>query len=92
MSVLPPIPETESEAEALGRSAWKTGLRRVPSSDVVLMGAMTGAVGEHTHLMRAWLRGWDAANLDDDREICPGCGTEIWHGVGTSWCPKCTIE
>jgi len=58
-------PLTARTAEAAGRAAFARGAGRFPVADVAIEHAIVGLPvgGGAVPLMRAWARGWDAANL-----------------------------
>lgn len=54
----------EDRAEQLGREAFEAGRSNNPFADDEIAAAVQGAqVGEKTYLLRAFNRGWTAANL-----------------------------
>ena len=58
---------TEEHAEELGRQAFRAGNACAPLSDPEMYAELQDAeVGEKTHLMRAFTRGWTAENLAAD--------------------------
>lgn len=55
---------TTKQAEALGRAAFAEGRGNFPFADPQIAAATaTARVGEKTDLLRAFNRGWTAANL-----------------------------
>lgn len=54
-------------ARTLGESHHRNDLPRIPGTDLALM-RMVRAAGDATgiSLMRAWLAGWDVANLTEE--------------------------
>lgn len=57
----------EARAEQLGRKAFRDGKGNSPLSEPDLYAELQDArVGEKTHLMRAFSRGWTAENLAAD--------------------------
>lgn len=56
---------TEHEAEQLGRKAFAEGRSAAVVTDPQMATELDGAaVGEKTHLMEAFSRGWHAANIE----------------------------
>lgn len=60
------MPSQYERGRELGRRAYAKGIR-APSLDPEVMQEIAGRQpGESTPLLRGWLRGWAAANLETD--------------------------
>ena len=52
-------------AEVAGNMAFKSGIKRIPCLDSNIMNLLNSAIGSgNDKIMKAWLRGWDTANLN----------------------------
>lgn len=61
-----PTPELIAKAEELGKKAFKSGMKRVPFDDNALeelQGESHGTIGYVEIFWKAWLKGWDKANI-----------------------------
>ncbi|QRZ05870.1 hypothetical protein [Mycolicibacterium austroafricanum] len=55
---------TSTEAQALGTAAFHNGIGNFPLAIPAIAAEMENAkVGEKTHLLKAFNKGWSAANL-----------------------------
>lgn len=55
---------TKTEAQALGTAAFNNGLGNFPFADPSIAAEFANAkVGEKTYLLKAFNKGWTAANL-----------------------------
>lgn len=63
----------------IGRRAFAAGAMRVPVLDADVRAAISGQPigGTGAEIMRAWLSGWDAANLADDVLVTAPAETPI---------------
>ncbi len=74
LSLLKDKPGSKKEDETkqameLGKKAFQAGGIRTPSLDKELMKMLEGAqVGEKTHVLKAWNKGWDQENLKKPEE------------------------
>lgn len=59
----------ENIAYGLGVNAFMKNAKRVPAHDKLLLSFISDCkMGESIPYLRAWLKGWDAANLTDGIE------------------------
>jgi hypothetical protein len=66
-NVMPPVTEgriDEMEAERLGRKAHRGATRRAPILDIYFWRFASQPGKDLPVLCKAWLRGWDAQNLE----------------------------
>ena len=81
----PTTPLTESEAAELGRAASRAGRQRTPFAHPLIQAEVADArVGEKTHLLIAFTRGWDEEHhrhldqlLDQHESVTCPASTEV---------------